>query len=377
MKFFATNHVMYEADMLDILKRMYKNFSIIFKNSYDVLELATSFLKKIKKVQENQNKILLNEKDMKNIKKMFFLSICDGVEKKLLSKENFDDVIAEKIKEENSRAESIITETFNYIISYSNLSIKNFEKATGLENNSKKKKYFSTLNLMKKEIGDSKTVNDLVDKVYKFYLSDDEFTKFISIGIMVSMSDYIRNYIYDLNYITSPFKNCKKKIEKFIDAYENGRAVSAEDAKEILSLYDIGDSKLNNFAIEEEVNKHNKEVFEKEKLRQENIARVEIHYETREERMARYNNKDNEYKDVGDVKLTNEELECLELYFSVIEELTENDLEAFENKTTEFLPMLLDNYPNQLITLLIDKIQNSDIDSQIQKRVCKAVKHLI
>ena len=302
--------------------------------------------------------------------------MCDVEEKKALTKENINEIIEEKINEEYPRLELIITKFFNDIIPYADLLYENLEKISIKENARRKNEYFSTLNSMKKELGNCKIVNDLVDKIYKFYLSGDSFVKVVSMDIIGTLCGYIVNYIEDLNNCVYPFKKCKKKIEKFIDDFENGKVVNADDAKEILNLYNIGNPNLNNLAIEEEVKKHNDEVIKKEKLSKENTARLEICYETREERIARHNSKNIEYKDVGNVELTLEELECLDLYFSVIEELDEKQLENFENKTTEFLPMLLDNYPNQLITLLIDKIQNSDINPQIKKRVCKAVKHL-
>lgn len=376
MKFKARGSLMFEADMIEIIKRTYRNFSIFFKNSCEVSELAKTVLRKLKKVQGNPNKILITEKDIKNIKKIFFLSMCDVEEKKALTKENINEIIEEKINEEYPRLELIITKFFNDIIPYADLLYENLEKISIKENARRKNEYFSTLNSMKKELGNCKIVNDLVDKIYKFYLSGDSFVKVVSMDIIGTLCGYIVNYIEDLNNCVYPFKKCKKKIEKFIDDFENGKVVNADDAKEILNLYNIGNPNLNNLAIEEEVKKHNDEVIKKEKLSKENTARLEICYETREERIARHNSKNIEYKDVGNVELTLEELECLDLYFSVIEELDEKNLEAFENRTTEFLPMLLDSYPNQLITLLIDKIQNSDINPQIKKRVCKAVKHL-
>lgn len=376
MKFKARGSLMFEADMIEIIKRTYRNFSIFFKNSCEVSELAKTVLRKLKKVQGNPNKVLITEKDIKNIKKIFFLSMCDVEEKKALTKENINEIIEEKINEEYPRLELIITKFFNDIIPYADLLYENLEKISIKENARRKNEYFSTLNSMKKELSNCKIVNDLVDKIYKFYLSGDNFTKVVSMDIMGTLCGYIVNYIEDLNNCVYPFKKCKKKIEKFIDDFENGKVVSADDAKEILNLYNIGDADSNDLAIEEEVKKHNDEVIKKEKLSKENTARLEICYETREERIARHNSKNIEYKDIGNVELTLEELECLDLYFSVIEELDEKDLEAFENRTTEFLPMLLDSYPNQLITLLIDKIQNSDINPQIKKRVCKAVKHL-
>lgn len=77
--------------------------------------------------------------------------------------------------------------------------------------------------------------------------------------------------------------------------------------------------------------------------------------ETREDRIRKYkenNTKKDLFIDAGEITLSKEEMECLNIYLDVIKGLDEEDIERFENKTTNYLVELLEMNLIQLILLI-------------------------
>lgn len=378
MIFIENNITAIEIGLLEMVKGEYKLYSSILNNVQELLCLVLELDKKVNKAEKNDDKIILKKGDVNKLKKILFL--CNYDDGTVIKMNNIDKIIEQKLDEKFDTIPVFVEVICDLFSNRANSLIDEISRLEKSEKPYLHVAYSNSLNIVRKRLIKCKTINELVDSTYEFYLDNDVHIKMWAISIFMTFISNIQRNMKELNEQVQPFKACKKKMKRFIEDYENGNVVSADDAKEILCLYNPYAIEKNEATIIEEIKKHNEEAYINEKQKKNSIARLEVHYETREERMSRYNNGNNEnydYKDVGEVSLTSEEVECLELYFSVIEELDDNKIEDFENKTSEFLPLLLDNYSDQLIISLINKIQNSDINPQIQKRACKAIRHLI
>lgn len=246
----------------------------------------------------------------------------------------------------------------------------------------------SNISYIRTKLSTYSDVRDMVTFAKELYMSNDLQSKQIVTIFFGSIVKKVRNEypfknLFDtLRKMTGLLKELEDKIRKgkpidyslmenFIKFKEEGKIMVAygEDKRSI----DV--EKTFPKKVFEEYNA----LLIKEKERIENL-KAEYKNATilaTESSIANYTH---EYNDVGDIELTDEEKDCVEIYLDIITKLKDNELETFENKTPDYLEALLDGdpYPTHVINSLIEKINESDsIDEGRKKKICRIVKHLI
>lgn len=242
------------------------------------------------------------------------------------------------------------------------------------------------INELMTQIYKCKNMNDLI-AVTKSYYNGDLYSKGAISSVIGCFCDVLNATCDTLNQIVETSEEQRKIIKKIVKLVNNKRTIDYSLIEE-LQLWFID----YNIDFEKTFNKDVIDGYNDEtsSLRQEIVSHTNTnvdvnnrpsfqYFETREERLKKYEIKNKKYKDSGEQNLSKEELECLNVYFDVIESLNENDIENFENKTTDYLVELLEGeaYPTKLIQRLIEKINNSDsIGYAYKKRITKAISHL-
>lgn len=227
--------------------------------------------------------------------------------------------------------------------------------------------------------------------VTKSYYNGNLYSKGAISSVIGCLCDVLDATCDSLSQIVETSKEQRKIIKKIAKLVNNKRPIAYSLIEELqlwFMDYNIDFEKTLNKDV---IGNYNNEISS---LKQEVMPQVNTkanintntnnkpslqYFETREERLKKYEIKNKKYKDSGEQELSREELECLNVYFDVIENLSENDIESFENKTTDYLVELLEGeaYPAKLIQCLIEKINNSDsIGYAYKKRITKAVSHL-
>lgn len=253
----------------------------------------------------------------------------------------------------------------------------------GLYNSYRIKLDTPSINELMKQMYRCKTIDELI-VVTKSYYNDNLYYKGVISSVIGLFGDVLNDTYNSLNEFVKTSLEQRRIIKK-IDKMVNNKRPIDYSLIEDLQLWFLGyNIDFEKTLTKEVINKYNDDVspVEEKVIPSTSVASQKpsfMYYETREERLAKYNIKNKKYGDSGEQDLSKEELECLNVYFDVIENLNETELENFENRTSDYLVTLLDDeaYPVRLIECLIKKINSSDsIDISYKKKITKAVSHL-
>ncbi len=230
-------------------------------------------------------------------------------------------------------------------------------------------------------VSNCKTISELI-LLLKTYYNRDVYGRIIVSTMNSYFSEYLKNESVIMTELIKASNEQRKLIKKLSKLVKVSKQIDYSLVEEVQEKFKNYNFDLKRTLSKDVIDKYNEEVqATKEVLPAKTVSVVNTKksYETREERIKKYQIKNGIYVDAGDLLLNDEEEQCLKIYLDIIEKLGENDITDFENKTTDYLVELLDKdpYPNNLVVRLLKEVDASDtIDYSYKKRIKKAINHL-
>ncbi len=301
--------------------------------------------------------------------------------KNVLTDEDFDKLLS--IVGENVSKDLIKETKLKFDYDFETIKVK----ILGIYNSCKIKLDIPHIKELMVQIYKCKNMDELI-VVTKSYYNGNLYSKGLITVVIGCLCDVLDATYNSLSQIVETSEEQRKIIKKIAKLVNNKRPIDYSLIEELqlwFMDYNIDFEKTINKDVIERYNDEVSPSKQETKMHVNTNSNINNrpsvkYFETREERLKKYEVKNKKYKDSGDQDLSKEEFECLNVYFDVIESLSENDIENFENKTTDYLVALLDdeNYSARLIECLIKKINSSDsIDATHKKKITKAVSHLV
>lgn len=224
-----------------------------------------------------------------------------------------------------------------------------------------------------KQIYECNNVGDLYATLCNWYNSSSTISKKQAVDILDHYCSYIKNSKFLSDEKLDKYSRLKKLFKNILKLINNREEIDFILIENILKIDIPIDVNIKKTLSKEIIDKYNENIRKSKSLQQEKINELLL------QREEKNNQLEETVFEEASVKLTEEDMVCLELYLEIVTNLANGTIkiEDFENKTANYLSYVQGTHYKEILEKLIIKIQNStDINKATKVKSIKSINAL-